>query len=80
MPTKLTPINQAVAKQADTPSAGSSQGGYTTHTVAELHVGQPILHQRFGYGTIKQIDTSSDHKIIVDFENLLLGYAKFKIQ
>lgn len=85
MPTKLTPINQAVAKQAHTPSAASSQGGYTTHTVAELHVGQPILHQRFGYGTIKQIDTSSDHKIIVDFENsgvknLLLGYAKFKIQ
>lgn len=62
-----------------------SDSEYTTHTSGQLSVGSKIEHQRFGEGTIIDIDRSQpDHKIIVDFDNvkqrtLLLKFARFKI-
>jgi len=52
--------------------------------VDELIVGGDILHQRFGQGTVTNIDTSGDAKIDVTFHDgqtrkLLLKFAKFEI-
>ena len=69
----------------DTPSPSSAASGdFTIHTVDELKVGSLILHQRFGRGTVTNIDTSSDAKIDVAFNDgqsrkLLLKFAKFQI-
>lgn len=58
---------------------------FVTHSSDSLAVGQTIEHQRFGVGTIINIDRSQpDHKIVVDFDNiqqrtLLLKFARFKI-
>ena len=54
------------------------------HGVGELKVGTELLHQRFGRGTVTDIDTSGDAKIDVVFNDgqtrkLLLKFAKFKI-
>jgi len=53
--------------------------------VEELKEGSEILHQRFGRGTVTNVDTSgSDAKIDVSFNDgqsrkLLLKFAKFEI-
>ena len=70
------------ASPSPQPAAGS--GSFTIHTVEELSVGCEILHQRFGRGTVTNIDTSSDAKIDVAFNDgqtrkLLLKFAKFEI-
>lgn len=63
----------------------TSDDEYSTHSSEQLAVGYKIEHQRFGVGTIIDIDKSqADHKIIVDFDNvqqrtLLLKFARFKI-
>ena len=49
-----------------------------------MSVGSEILHQRFGRGTVTNIDTSGDAKIDVAFHDgqtrkLLLKFAKFEI-
>lgn len=62
-----------------------ADGDFSTHPSTELEVGIKIEHQRFGVGTILEIDRSqADHKIVVDFNNvqqrtLLLKFARFKI-
>ena len=66
-----------------TPSSAAS-GDFTIHTVDELKVNDEVLHQRFGRGTIINIDTSGDAKIDVVFgdgqtRKLLLKFAKFQI-
>lgn len=68
-----------------TPRTAQSDGDFATHPSSELAVGMKIEHQRFGEGTILDIDKSQpDHKIVVDFSNvqqrtLLLKFARFKI-
>ena len=67
-----------------TPPAPAGNGNFTIHTVDELSVGSEILHQRFGRGTVTNIDTSGDPKIDVAFHDgqtrkLLLKFAKFEI-
>ena len=70
---------------APTPPAPAGSGNFTIHTVEELQEGSKILHQRFGHGTVTDIDTSgSDAKIDVAFNDghtrkLLLKFAKFEI-
>lgn len=68
-------------------SAGiNSDSEYTQHSAQELQTGFVIEHQRFGKGTIIEIDTTTpdQDKITVKFDNvntkkLLLSFAKFKI-
>jgi DNA helicase-2/ATP-dependent DNA helicase PcrA len=67
-----------------TPPPSPSSGNFTIHMVEELSEGCEILHQRFGRGTVTNIDTSSDAKIDVAFldgqtRKLLLKFAKFEI-
>ena len=67
-----------------TPPPAAGNGNFTIHTVDELSVRTEILHQRFGRGTVTNIDTSSDAKIDVAFHDgqtrkLLLKFAKFQI-
>ena len=80
-----TPARPAMPARHDTPSPSSAASGdFIIHTVDELKVGSVILHQRFGRGTVTNIDTSSDAKIDVAFNDgqsrkLLLKFAKFQI-
>lgn len=81
----LTPVSQIIDRRSRVEPSAVTADGFATHSVSELYVGQTISHQRFGIGVIKEIDTSSDHKIVVDFENtgkknLLLAFAKFKLK
>ncbi|MDE5595438.1 MAG: ATP-binding domain-containing protein, partial [Muribaculaceae bacterium] len=78
------PLQQTIRpsfKQTTVPA----DGDFSTHPSSELETGMKIEHQRFGVGTILEIDRSqSDHKIVVDFNNvqqrtLLLKFARFKI-
>ena len=70
---------------APAPSSSAGGGNFVIHSADELHEGSEILHQRFGHGTITNIDTSgSDAKIDVVFNDgatrkLLLKFAKFEI-
>lgn len=72
-------------RQAGNPSGAVMAGDFTTHSSDEIKPGDRIEHQRFGIGTITEIDRSQpDHKIVVDFSNisrrtLLLKFARFKI-
>jgi DNA helicase-2/ATP-dependent DNA helicase PcrA len=55
------------------------------HNGQNLHVGQSILHERFGVGTINEIDGSEGScTITVEFKNsgskrLLLKFARFTL-
>lgn len=77
-PQPLTP------HRAASPAANNS-AGFSLHTADDLTAGCRIEHQRFGEGTILDIDTASpDNRITVKFDNLdtktlLLKYAKFRI-
>ncbi len=63
-----------------------SVGGFGLHTPDEVSAGMKIIHERFGAGTIQEVDTSaSNARIVVRFDNLdsktlLLKFAKFKIK
>lgn len=65
--------------------AAPAPGSFTRHSVDELAVGTAIEHERFGTGTIEEIDATSEKaRIVVKFDNLdtktlLLQFAKFKI-
>jgi DNA helicase-2/ATP-dependent DNA helicase PcrA len=66
-----------------TPPAAAG-GNFTTHSAEEIQVGTELLHQRFGRGTVTNIDTNGDAKIDVVFNDgqtrkLLLKFAKFEI-
>ena len=85
-PTTPTPPSRpAVPSRPVAPTPPSAAGGnFTVHTVDELKVRDEVLHQRFGRGTITNIDTSGDAKIDVVFSDgqtrkLLLKFAKFQI-
>lgn len=80
------------ARRASGAGAGTSEpaatasGTFGLHTEAELSIGMKIEHERFGIGTIEEIDAPSPDKarIIVKFSNLeiktlLLRFARFKI-
>lgn len=76
------------ASQPAAPKASvtSNQGGgFGLHLPEELSVGLNIIHERFGAGTIQEIDTQSPNpRIVVQFDNLdtktlLLKFAKFKL-
>ena len=77
------PVSRAAA--APVPSAAADSADYTLHTSAELSAGSVIEHQRFGRGTVLEVDTSAlDHRVRVQFDQveprvLLLKFAKFKI-
>ena len=83
-PTRRTPMPPPSRPSAPTPPAPAASGNFTIHTVDELSVRSEILHQRFGRGTVTNIDTSGDAKIDVVFHDgqtrkLLLKFAKFEI-
>ncbi len=79
-----TAPTRPVAPSSTTHPAGGN-GNFTIHLVEELKEGSEILHQRFGRGTVTNVDTSgSDAKIDVSFNDgqsrkLLLKFAKFEI-
>ncbi len=83
--TPTTPLRPATPSRPATPAPSSAASGdFTIHTVDELKVNDEVLHQRFGRGTIINIDTSGDAKIDVVFgdgqtRKLLLKFAKFQI-
>ena len=83
--TTPTPSRPATPSRPVTPTPSSAASGdFTIHTVDELKVRDEVLHQRFGRGTIINIDTSGDAKIDVVFgdgqtRKLLLKFAKFQI-
>ena len=83
-PTRRTPMPPPSRPSTPTPPAPAASGNFTIHTVDEMSVGSEILHQRFGRGTVTNIDTSGDAKIDVTFldgqtRKLLLKFAKFEI-
>lgn len=64
--------------------AGPVKGNFSRHTAGELQTGMAIAHNRFGRGTITNIDAAADPKITVDFpslgaKTLLLRFAQFEI-
>lgn len=66
-------------------ATAKASGDYTLHTAAELHVGAIIQHERFGRGTILEIDTTATNaRIVVTFDSLdtktlLLKFARFHL-
>ena len=83
-PTRRTPVSPLSRPSVPTPPAPAASGNFTIDTVDEMSVGSEILHQRFGRGTVTNIDTSGDAKIDVAFHDgqtrkLLLKFAKFEI-
>ncbi len=70
--------------ESSTPQS-ANLNGKLIHTADELRIGMNITHDRFGEGTITNIDTSqADARIQVDFHNtgsrlLLLKFARFTI-
>ncbi len=83
-PTRRTTVSPQSRPSVPTPPAPAASGNFTIHTVDEMSVGSEILHQRFGRGTVTNIDTSGDAKIDVAFHDgqtrkLLLKFAKFEI-
>lgn len=73
------PVDNIPAKRA------SGNGEFTVHHYSDLNTGTKIEHERFGIGTIIEIDISGTNaRIKVQFSNvdtkiLLLKFAKFKI-
>lgn len=67
-------------------TGGGISGGFTLHEVGEVAIGMLIEHERFGLGTIIQVDKEDSRpRITVKFSNLeiktlLLQYAKFRIK
>lgn len=84
-PAPVPPSPVTTARPASpTPPPAAGNGNFTIHTIDELSVRSEILHQRFGRGTVTNIDTSGDPKIDVAFHDgqtrkLLLKFAKFEI-
>ena len=84
-PAPVPPSPVTTARPASpTPPPAAGNGNFTIHTIDELSVRSEILHQRFGRGTVTNIDMSGDPKIDVAFHDgqtrkLLLKFAKFEI-
>ena len=85
-PSRSTPSRPATPSRpvSPTPPVAATGGDFTIHNAEELSVGAEVLHQRFGRGTVTNIDTSGDAKIDVMFNDgqnrrLLLKFAKFQI-
>lgn len=64
---------------------GEASSGTTVPQADGLHVGSRILHERFGQGTIEQLEGTGDNrKVTVQFDHtgrkqLLLKFARFKV-
>ena len=84
-PTSSRNIQSQPLPSRSTPPAPVASGNFVIHAADELTVGARIAHQRFGQGTVTEIDTSgNDAKIEVSFNDgqtrkLLLKFAKFEI-
>lgn len=81
-------MRREAVSRAKAPAAiptSTTDGEFSLHMPDVLTVGMTIEHNRFGSGTITDIDTSQpDARISVDFDNtgsrvLLLKFARFKI-
>ena len=73
-------------KPAATPAAHTPSADFVPSNTAQLVVGQRVEHQKFGYGTVKQLDINgTDRKAVIAFEQgvgdktLLLSFAKLRI-
>lgn len=83
--TVSTPPQPAAAPAPAPAAASAGADGYSLHSSSEVSPGSVIEHQRFGRGTVLEIDTAAlDHRIRVQFDQveprvLLLKFAKFKI-
>ena len=83
--TVSTPQQPAPAPAPAPAAASADADGYSLHSSSEVSPGTVIEHQRFGRGTVLEIDTAAlDHRIRVQFDQveprvLLLKFAKFKI-
>lgn len=82
-PKSSSPVTSTPKPKAAAPV---TPGGHSTHSAAELAEGQRIEHPTFGYGVIRQVDTSrADDRIVVEFSadgsnrTLLLKFARFKL-
>jgi DNA helicase-2/ATP-dependent DNA helicase PcrA len=80
-----TPLATQVRSTSATPLANDAAAGMM-HSAQELSIGMQIEHNRFGRGTITEIDADnpSGPRIIVnfssvEFKTLLLKFAKFTI-
>lgn len=85
---RVKDLRPSASGMSASPASGNTSGGndFTTHSAAELAVGMHIEHSKFGVGEIiKTGNLSGEPTVTVDFravgvKNLLLKYAKFKIQ
>ena len=75
-----------VVRKSEHPAADATTNDtFRKHNISELTVGMRIIHQRFGSGTITNLDSVSEqHRISVNFDNagnkvLMLQFAQFKI-
>lgn len=74
-----------VAPKAARNASASGDGSFRVHDAGELAQGMAIEHERFGLGTIEELDLSGvNARIVVKFSNLeiktlLLKFARFKI-
>jgi DNA helicase-2/ATP-dependent DNA helicase PcrA len=82
----LVKLNSTASASSLAASSGSASGNKTVEFNGQnIHVGQNILHERFGKGTVTEVDgTGSNCTMSVDFENsgnkrLLLKFAKFTL-
>lgn len=79
------PVSQAPGRSAAPANPAAGSGEFRLHTVDEVAEGLEIMHERFGRGTIKEVDTDpTGARIVVLFSNveqrkLMLKYAKFRI-
>ena len=84
--TPKTTSTTTVASRNEHPAADATTNDtFRKHNISELTVGMRIIHQRFGSGTITNLDSVSEqHRISVNFDNagnkvLMLQFAQFKI-
>lgn len=81
---KWAPLSAGVQPRPR-PAASTSPDGFSLHGSNEISAGMRILHQKFGEGTVKNVEHNDlGTTAIVIFDNegerkLLLKYAKFKI-
>lgn len=95
IPDERSPYRSAVPDSLRAPAgsvpkpkakAPQTPGGHSTHSAADLVKGQRIEHPIFGFGVIREVDTSrTDDRVVVEFSSdgsrrtLLLKFARFKI-
>ena len=77
--------DRPAAPKSSRNASASDDGSFSVHDAGELAQGMAIEHERFGIGTIEELDLSGvNARIVVKFSNLeiktlLLKFARFKI-